>query len=46
MSWDETEKVAYTSSLPYFSLSSMHEAVGEAVLPNSFSKTIQLHLES
>jgi hypothetical protein len=28
--------VAYPSSLPHFSLSSMHEAVGEAVLPNSF----------
>jgi len=40
------KKVAYPSSLTHFSLSSMHEAVGEAVLPNSFSKTAQLHLES
>ena len=46
MSWDEAEKVAYPSSLPHFSLLSMHEAVGEAVLPNSFSKIAQLHLES
>jgi len=46
MSWDEAEKKAYTSSLPYFSLSSMHEVIGEVVLPNSFSKTTQLHLES
>jgi len=24
----------------------MHEVVGEAILPNTFSKTAQLHLES
>jgi hypothetical protein len=36
MSWDETEKVAYLSSLPYFSFSSMHEVIGAAVLLNSF----------
>jgi len=46
MSWDEAKKVAYCSSLPHFSLSSMHEVVGEAILPNTFSKTAQLHLES
>jgi hypothetical protein len=40
------ENVAYPSSFPHFSLSSMHEAIGEAVLPNNFSKTAQLHLES
>jgi len=32
--------------LPHFSLSTMHEVVGEAILPNTFSKTAQLHLES
>jgi hypothetical protein len=41
MSWDEAEKVAYFSSLPHFSLSSMHEAVGEAVLPNNFSLLVK-----
>jgi hypothetical protein len=40
MSWDEAEKkVAYRSSLPHFSLSTMHEIVSEAILPNIFSKT-------
>ena len=46
MSWDEAEKVAYCSYLPHFSLSSMQEVVGEAILPNTFSKVAQLHLES
>jgi len=32
--------------LSHFSLSIMHEVVGEAILPNTFSKTAQLHLES
>jgi hypothetical protein len=32
------KKVAYCSSLPHFSLSSMHKVVGEAILPNTFSK--------
>jgi hypothetical protein len=30
------KKVAYPSSLPNFSLSSMHKVVGAAVLPNNF----------
>jgi hypothetical protein len=46
MNWDEAEKIAYCSSLPYFSLSSMHEVVSEAILPNTFFKTVQLHLGS
>jgi len=46
MSWMKLKKVAYCSSLPHFSLSSMHELVDEAILPNTFSKTAQLHLES
>jgi hypothetical protein len=29
--------------LPHCSLSTMHEVVGEAILPNTFSKTAQLH---
>jgi hypothetical protein len=36
LSWNEAEKIAYPSSLPHFSLLSMHEAIGEAVLPNIF----------
>jgi len=44
--WDEAEKIAYCSSLPHFSLSSMHKVVVEGILPNTFSKTAQLHLES
>jgi hypothetical protein len=44
MSWDEAKKkVAYCSSLPHFSLSTIHEVVGEAILPNNFSKTAQLY---
>jgi hypothetical protein len=46
MSWDEAEKIAYCSSLSLISLSSIHEVVGEAILPNTFSKTTQLRLES
>jgi len=34
----EAEKVVYPNSLLYFFLSSMHEAIGKAVLPNSFFK--------
>ena len=45
MSCDEAKKVAYCSYLPHFSLSSMQEVVGEAILPNIFSKTVQLHLK-
>jgi hypothetical protein len=33
------KKIAYCSSLSHFSISSMHEVVGEAILPNIFSKT-------
>jgi len=40
------KKVAYPSSLPHFSLPSMYEVVGEVILPNSFFKIAQLHLES
>jgi hypothetical protein len=40
------KKVAYPSSLPHFSLSSIHEVAGEAILPNTFSKTAQFYLES
>jgi hypothetical protein len=40
------KKVAYTSSLPHFTVSSTHEVIGEANLPNSFSKTVELHLKS
>ena len=40
------QKVAYLNSFPHFSLSSMYEVVGEAVLLNIFSKTVQLHLKS
>jgi len=46
MSWDEAEKSSYYSSFPHFSLSSMHKVVVEAILPNTFFKTAQLHLES
>jgi hypothetical protein len=34
------------SSLLQLSLSSMQEVVGEAILPNTFSKIAQLHLKS
>jgi len=40
------KKVAYSSFLPHFSLSSMNEGVGETVLLNIFFKTVQLYLES
>jgi hypothetical protein len=46
MSWDETEKMAYPSSFPYFFLSSIYEVVDEAVLPNNFFKIAQLYLKS
>jgi hypothetical protein len=46
ISWNKAEKIAYYSSLSHFSLSSMQEVVGEAILPNTFSKVAQLHLES
>jgi hypothetical protein len=46
--WREMKlkKVTFRNSLSHFSLVSMHEAVGETVLRNIFSKTAQLHLES
>jgi hypothetical protein len=39
MSWMKMKKVAYCSSLSHLSLSIMHEVIGEAILPNTFSKT-------
>jgi len=46
MSWDEAEKSSLFQLSPSF-LSAIHnEVVGEAVLPNNFSKTTQLHLKS
>jgi len=45
--WDEVEKSSLLQlSLPHFSLSSMQEVVGEAILPNIFFKTAQLYLKS
>jgi len=38
MSEMKLKKVAYSSSLPHFFLPSMQEVVGEAILPNIFSK--------
>jgi len=47
MSYDEAEKSSLLQLSPTFiSLSSMQEVVGEAILPNTFPKTTQLHLES
>jgi len=43
---DEARKSSLLQLLPHFSLSTMHEVVGEVILPNTFSKTAQLHLES
>jgi hypothetical protein len=40
------EKSRLLQFLSHFSLSTMHEVVGEAIFPNTFSKTAQLHLES
>jgi hypothetical protein len=40
------EKSSLLQLLPHFSLSTMYEVVGEAILPNTFFKTAQLHLES
>ena len=34
------------AALSLISLSSTHEVVGETILPNTFSKTTQLDLES
>jgi len=36
---DEAEKKVVYCSFSLISLSTMHEAVGEAILPNTFSKT-------
>ena len=38
------KKIAYCSSLPHFSLLSMHKVVSEAILTNTFYKIGQLHL--
>ena len=46
ISWMKLEKSSLLQLLPHFSLSTMHEVVGEVILPNTFSKTAQLHLES
>jgi hypothetical protein len=40
------EKSSLLQLLPHFSLSTMHEVAGDAILPNTFSKTAQFHLES
>jgi len=39
ISWMKLEKNSLLQLLPHFSLSTMHEVVGEAILPNTFSKT-------
>jgi len=45
ISWNEAEKSSLLQlSISFFS--TMHEVVGEAILPNTFSKIAQLHLES
>jgi len=36
---DEAEKNSLLQLLPHFSLSTMHKVIGEAILPNTFSKT-------
>jgi len=46
ISWMKLEKSSLLQLLPHFSLSTMHEVVGKAILPNTFSKTAQLHVES
>jgi len=38
MSGMKLKKVAYCSSLPHFFLPSTQEVVGEAILPDTFSK--------
>jgi len=43
---EKLKKVAFHSSLSPFSLSAVHEAIGEAVLPDIFFKAAQLHRES
>jgi hypothetical protein len=40
------KKVAFHIFLSHFSLSAMHESVGEVILPNIFSKTAKFHRES
>jgi len=37
---DEAEKSSLLQLFLHFSLSTMHEVVGEAILPNTFSKTV------
>jgi len=46
ISWMKLEKSSLLQFLPHFSLSTMHEVAGDAILPNTFSKTAQFHLES
>ena len=46
ISWMKLKKSSLLQLLPHFSVSTMHEVVGEAILSNTFSKTAQLHLES
>jgi len=46
ISWMKLEKSSLLQPLPHFSLSTMHEVVDEAILPNTFFKTAQLQLES
>jgi len=46
---DEAEKnslLQLSLCFSHFSFSSIHKAVGEAILLNAFSKTAQLHLQS
>jgi len=42
ISWDEAEKKKLIAALSHFSFLTMHEVVGEAILPNTSSK-IQLN---
>jgi len=47
ISWDEArKKSSLLYFILYFSLSTMHKVVGEAISPNTFSKSAQFHLES
>jgi len=44
ISWKKLEKSSLLQLLSHFSLSTIHEVVGEAILPNTYLKTAQLHL--
>jgi hypothetical protein len=39
-------KLVFHNSLTHFSLSAMHKAVGDIILPNNLYKIAQIHLES